>query len=131
MEVCEGGDLDQHLKKHGSLPEKEAKAITVQVLDVLKYLSQSAPRRVIHYDLKPPNILFDALGQARVTDFGLSKEVNPGETMGQDLTSRGAGTYWYLPPECFDTRPVISSKVDVWSLGCIVFQMVYGRRPFG
>lgn len=46
---------------------------------------------------------------------------------------QGAGTYWYLPPECFETghAPRISSKVDVWSAGVIFFQMLYGRRPFG
>jgi tousled-like kinase len=52
-----------------------------------------------------------------------------------ELTSMGAGTYWYLPPECFDTEgkdpPKISSKVDVWSVGVIFFQMLFGRKPFG
>jgi len=50
--------------------------------------------------------------------------------------SQGAGTYWYLPPECFerlpnDRPPTISNKVDVWAVGVIFFQMLYGRRPFG
>ena len=51
-----------------------------------------------------------------------------------ELTSQGAGTYWYLPPECFvvgQTPPRISSKVDVWSVGVIFYQMLYGVRPFG
>lgn len=51
-----------------------------------------------------------------------------------DLTSQGAGTYWYLPPECFvvgKNPPKISSKVDVWSVGVIFYQCLYGKKPFG
>jgi tousled-like kinase len=65
--------------------------------------------------LKPGNVLFDAAGRVKITDFGLSKVVE--DTCGSDgleLTSQGAGTYWYLPPECFETGrtpPKISSKV--------------------
>jgi len=50
------------------------------------------------------------------------------------LTSQGAGTYWYLPPECFvvgKSPPKISSKVDVWSVGVIFYQCLYGKKPFG
>lgn len=52
-----------------------------------------------------------------------------------ELTSQGAGTYWYLPPECFEksgtSPPRISTKVDVWSAGIIWYQLLYGERPFG
>lgn len=49
-----------------------------------------------------------------------------------ELTSQGAGTYWYLPPECFVRGgAVISTKVDIWSAGVIFYQMLYGVRPFG
>lgn len=73
-------------------------------------------------------------GEIKITDFGLSKlmtedEYNP-ET-GMDLTSQGAGTYWYLPPECFETGrepPKISSKVDIWSVGVIFYQCLFGRK---
>ena len=94
--------------------------------------SSSSRKSIIHYDLKPANILFDEMGDAKITDFGLSKIIDlicEGTSM--ELTSQGAGTYWYLPPECFDDNPRISTKVDVWSLGVIVYQMLFGKRPFG
>ncbi|KAK4279196.1 hypothetical protein QN277_016941 [Acacia crassicarpa] len=74
------------------------------------------------------------LGIAKVTDFGLSKIVDDDVgSQGMELTSQGAGTYWYLPPECFELSrtPLISSKVDVWSVGVLFYQMLFGRRPFG
>lgn len=121
MEYCRGTDLDEVLKKHRFLPEKEAKAVLLQIASGLKYLASDSSsvanggatetriggtvwrkRAIIHYDLKPANILFDEMGDAKITDFGLSKvfdETSEGTSM--ELTSQGAGTYWYLPPECF------------------------------
>lgn len=161
LEYCRGTDLDHVLKGQGLLPEREARAIIMQVLSALRYLNKveddgssqnqssaasagsssgdsSANKRgrIIHYDLKPANILFDDSRAVKVTDFGLSKIMDDSagpEASSMELTSQGAGTYYYLPPECFQTGapPRISSKVDVWSVGVIFFQVLFGKRPFG
>ncbi|KAL6636899.1 hypothetical protein ACP70R_024471 [Stipagrostis hirtigluma subsp. patula] len=140
LEYCSGKDLDAVLKATPVLPEKEARIIIVQIFQGLVYLNKRA-QKIIHYDLKPGNVLFDEVGVAKVTDFGLSKIVEDDVgSQGMELTSQGAGTYWYLPPECFDLSktPFISSKqmneavgVDVWSAGVMFYQMLFGRRPFG
>jgi tousled-like kinase len=131
LDYCEGGDLDTHLKKNNALQEREARFIITQIFEGLKYLNEQK-RPIIHYDLKPGNILFDKDGGVKITDFGLSKIMEEDQTQ-MELTSQGAGTYWYLPPECFESGsvPKISSKVDVWSAGVILYQMLYGKKPFG
>ncbi|KAG5120862.1 hypothetical protein AAZX31_14G043300 [Glycine max] len=133
LEHCSGKDLDAVLKATPVLPEREAKVIIVQIFQGLIYMNKRT-QKIIHYDLKPGNVLFDELGVAKVTDFGLSKIVEDDVgSQGMELTSQGAGTYWYLPPECFELSktPLISSKVDVWSAGILYYQMLFGRRPFG
>lgn len=73
----------------------------MQVVSALKYLNEIKPP-VIHYDLKPGNILLtegNVCGEIKITDFGLSKvmdEENYNPDHGMDLTSQGAGTYWYI-----------------------------------
>uniref|UniRef100_A0A8C3AYL3 non-specific serine/threonine protein kinase n=1 Tax=Cyclopterus lumpus TaxID=8103 RepID=A0A8C3AYL3_CYCLU len=138
MEYCEGNDLDFYLKQHKLMSEKEARSIVMQIVNALRYLNEIKPP-IIHYDLKPGNILLvdgTACGEIKITDFGLSKIMDDDNygVDGMDLTSQGAGTYWYLPPECFvvgKEPPKISNKVDVWSVGVIFFQCLYGRKPFG
>ncbi|XP_042907622.1 serine/threonine-protein kinase tousled-like 2 isoform X3 [Parasteatoda tepidariorum] len=139
LEYCDGHDLDFYLKQHKSIPEREARCIIMQVVHALKYLNEIKPP-VIHYDLKPGNILLGSgtvSNEIKITDFGLSKIMDDESyvpEIGMDLTSQGAGTYWYLPPECFvvgKNPPKISSKVDVWSVGVIFYQCLYGKKPFG
>jgi tousled-like kinase len=136
LEFVDGNDLDFLLKQQKCLPEKEARSIILQTMSALKYLNEIKPP-VIHYDLKPGNILLGCgphRYEAKITDFGLSKVVEQESPDGMELTSQGAGTYWYLPPECFvigKEPPRISSKVDVWSVGVIFYQCLYGKKPFG
>ncbi|TPX36710.1 hypothetical protein SmJEL517_g01208 [Synchytrium microbalum] len=134
LELCEGGDLDTYLLSYKSISERLAKSIIIQVMSALKYFSE----------LTPPirNILLNPQMEIKITDFGLSKIIEndapsvaqpPGGAREIALTSANTGTFYYLPPECFWRKGEvkISSKVDVWSIGVIFFELLYGRKPFG
>ena len=128
-------DLDFQLKQNECLSEREAKSVIVQMVRALRHLNSAVNPPIIHYDLKPANVLL-VDGTVKLTDFGLSKrmvEADVDDSGNLELTSQGAGTYWYLPPECFATegQVKISSKVDVWSIGVIFYQCLYGVKPFG
>ena len=130
LEHCTGPDLSTYIKKNKYIPEKDAKIIISQILEGLLYLN-NLPNKIIHYDLKPENIIFNNM-EIKISDFGLSKIIETNSDKVQ-LTSQGVGTYWYLPPECFEEKKNIniSSKVDIWSCGIILYEMIYGKKPFG
>ena len=137
MQFCNGGSLAELLRKHGPLPEKDAKAIMHQILTGLHYL-HTRREPIIHYDLKPANILFHD-GEVKLSDFGLSKVMAPAAggsgvpTQGSiELTSYGSGTHGYLPPECYEgDASRVCPKVDVFSAGVVHFVMLFHPlKPF-
>lgn len=135
LEYCTGPDLGTYMKLNKNIKEQEAQKIIKQILLGLEYLNKQK-HKIIHYDLKPQNILFHN-HEVKISDFGISKIVhsNSNEEGGDitQLTSQGIGTYWYLPPECFEVsnNVKISHKVDIWSIGVILFEMLFGKKPFG
>ena len=130
LEYCSGPDLATYLQRNRFIQEKEARIIITQILEGLEYLNK-LPNKIIHYDLKPENIIFNNM-EVKISDFGLAKIVESNTDRVQ-LTSQGVGTYWYLPPECFEEKKNvdISSKVDIWSVGVILFEMFFRKKPFG
>ena len=130
LEYCSGPDLAAYLQRNRYIQEKEARIIITQILEGLEYLNK-LPNKIIHYDLKPENIIFNNM-EVKISDFGLAKIVESNTDRVQ-LTSQGVGTYWYLPPECFEEKKNvnISSKVDIWSVGVILFEMFFRKKPFG
>ena len=133
LELCEGPDLSSYMKRTGPLQEKDAKPIIRQVLQALKYIDEFKTGKIIHFDLKPGNILIKD-GIVKVADFGLCKELKK-DAFETDLTSFGTGTYWYLPPEAFQedphNPPQITTKLDIWSVGVIYYELLFGKRPYG
>lgn len=126
LELCSGPDLSQYLKLNGHLSEREAKIIIKQIIIGLIELHKMG---IIHYDLKPQNIIFHK-GEIKISDFGLAKEMENKDKI--ELTCLGVGTFYYLPPEIFDqsSKSMIDQKVDIWSVGVIFYELIYGIKPF-
>ena len=96
---------------------------------MVSYL-QKRKEKVVHFDLKPANIMFHE-GVVKIVDFGICKLMDDDETK-MENTSPGVGTYYYLPPEGLDFgNSTVSSKTDIWSIGVIFFELLYGKKPFG
>ena len=129
MEYLPGGDLMNLLIQKDTLTEKEAKFYISELILAIESIHKLD---CIHRDIKPDNILIGKDGHIKLSDFGLAKILDSNSDFIQ-LTSQGVGTYWYLPPECFDENKnvEINSKVDIWSLGVILYEMIFNKKPFG
>lgn len=93
MDLCAGGELFYYISKvYGKLPEKQAKICFAELLLALEHLHS---RRVLYRDLKPENVLVDAYGHVKLTDFGLSKM----EIGQSDFTQTFCGSPEYMAPE--------------------------------
>ncbi|RVW99958.1 putative receptor protein kinase ZmPK1 [Vitis vinifera] len=124
-EYMEHGSLAQNLTSN-TLDWQKRFDIAVGTAKGLAYLHEECLEWVLHCDVKPQNILLDVNYQPKVADFGLSKLQNRGEINNSRL-SRIRGTRGYMAPEWVLNLP-ITSKVDVYSYGIVVLEMVTGRR---
>jgi WD40 repeat protein/tetratricopeptide (TPR) repeat protein len=122
MKLMEGGTLaDRKLP----LPAPEAVHLLAPMARAVHHAHQ---RGILHRDLKPGNILLDASGQPHVTDFGLAKQVE-GE-VGQTRTGAIVGTPSYMAPEQARAEKGLSTAVDTYSLGAILYECLTGQPPF-
>jgi eukaryotic-like serine/threonine-protein kinase len=125
MELVQGITLRQLIDRDGALPVAQACDIAYQVADAL---SVAHARGLVHRDVKPGNVLVQPDGRVKVTDFGIAKAADGG---GEELTRTGmvVGTARYLAPEQVDGRDV-DERVDLYSLGLVLYEMLCGRAPF-
>ena len=124
MKYIDGGSLADRVPQLVHDP-KAAAALLVTVARAVHHAHQ---RGILHRDLKPSNILLDAVGQPHVTDFGLAKRVESP----QSHTRTGAivGTPNYMAPEQARAEKGLSTSVDAYSLGAILYELLTGRTPF-
>jgi len=120
----EGESLRERLDRERQLTIEDAVQIAREVADALSYAHD---HNVLHRDIKPENILLSA-GHALVTDFGIARTI----TGGGQLTEVGSlvGTPAYMSPEQVDGSPRIDGRADLFSLGCVLYEMLVGAPPF-
>jgi serine/threonine-protein kinase len=122
MEYLEGRSLKRVIQDEGPLAPERAIDLAVQILRAARFAHR---RGIIHRDLKPHNVIVDAEGRAKVTDFGIAR------AGASDMTQTGSimGTAQYLSPEQAQGHAV-SAQSDIYSVGIILYEMLTGRVPF-
>jgi len=127
MPFVEGMSLRDRLNKEKQLPVDETIELAQQVADALAYAHSKG---VIHRDIKPENILLDAKGGAMVADFGIARAVSVagGETLTR--TGMAVGTPTYMSPEQAMGSKDVTPESDIYSLACVVYELLAGQPPF-
>jgi eukaryotic-like serine/threonine-protein kinase len=130
MPFVEGESLRSRLTRDGALPIPEM----VNVLrDVTRALAYAHERGVVHRDIKPDNVLLSG-GTAVVTDFGIAKAISAARVASTDtaLTQMGTsvGTPAYMSPEQAAGDPDVDYRADIYSLGCMAYELLTGKPPF-
>jgi eukaryotic-like serine/threonine-protein kinase len=126
MPYVEGETLRERLARERQLPVGDALQIAREVADALSYAHKSG---VVHRDIKPGNILLES-GHAIVADFGIARAV--GVATSQPLTGprHVIGTPTYMSPEQIEGSEYLDGRSDIYSLGCVLFEMLAGEPPF-
>ena len=126
MPVVEGETLRDRLLREGQIPVDESLQIARGVASALDYAHR---QNIVHRDIKPENIMLQD-GEAMVMDFGIAKALSVASTDTLTQTGMMVGTPAYVSPEQAAGESVLDGKSDQYSLGCVFFEMVSGRKPF-
>jgi len=129
MPVMEGQTLRDRLRQEGQLSVDTAIRLASEVADALDYAHRND---VVHRDIKPENILVErATGHALVTDFGIARAIEKSSDIAS-VTSTGLtlGTPTYMSPEQAAAERRIDGRSDIYSLGCVLYEMLGGTPPF-
>ena len=123
FEYVEGETLKQRIARLDSLDIQEAIAYAIEIA---RGLSIAHARNMVHRDIKPQNVLIDDEGRAKLTDFGISRQL---EQDGMTAPGRVLGTTDYVAPEQAMGRPA-DPRSDIYSLGVVLYEMLVGQVPF-
>ncbi|MFN8216694.1 MAG: protein kinase [Solirubrobacterales bacterium] len=123
FEYVEGETLKQRIGRIGALDPQEALAYAIEIA---RGLTVAHARSIVHRDIKPQNVLIDPEGRAKLTDFGISRQL---EQDGMTATGRVLGTTDYVAPEQAMGRGA-DQRSDIYSLGVVLYEMLVGQVPF-
>ncbi len=126
MPYIEGESLRQRLQRETQLPLDDALQIGRAVAAALDYAHR---HNVVHRDIKPENVMLHE-GAAMVTDFGIAKAVTAAASDNLTQTGTAVGTPAYMSPEQAGGEAELDGRSDIYSLGCVVYEMLAGRTPF-
>lgn len=126
LEYVSGGSIATCLTKYGSFDEEVVRCMTTQILFGLEYLHSKS---IIHRDIKGANILVDDEGVAKISDFGISKRNEYQEAYHRVTRMSMQGSIPWMAPEVARGKGY-SAKVDIWSLGCLVIEMLTNITPW-
>ncbi|KAL5258933.1 hypothetical protein ACHWQZ_G009413 [Mnemiopsis leidyi] len=123
--VLEHCDTDLHfVLKNQTLDSEHVKLFSYQLLKAAKYIHSS---NVVHRDIKPSNILINLdKGELKICDFGSARMIDPNYDHSGYLTG-GKSTLWYRAPECIITPQQYNKRCDIWSIGCVIAEMILGK----
>jgi serine/threonine protein kinase len=124
LDYAPGGSLEERLEARGAMPVAEALALALRVAEALAFAHGEG---VLHRDVKPANILFAASGQPKLSDFGLAASQAEARLTRSDAC---VGTPLYMAPEQFSGGRTLDPRVDVYSLGVVLYRMLTGRAPY-
>lgn len=126
LEYVPGGSIGSCLRKHGKFDEDTVSSFLNQTLQGLAYLHKQG---ILHRDLKADNLLVDFQGTCKISDFGTVRRSDNIYNNVENMSLQGS-IFW-MAPEVMSLSPKgYSAKVDIWSLGCVVLEMLAGRRPW-
>ncbi|TPX31870.1 hypothetical protein SmJEL517_g04885 [Synchytrium microbalum] len=126
LEYVDGGTISSIISRLGVLPIEMIQSFTCQVLLGLEYLHNLD---IIHRDIKGANVLVDSKGVVKISDFGISKRTGYSEAYRRASRMSVQGSVFWMAPEVVRSQGY-SAKIDIWSTGCVVVEMISGHRPW-
>ncbi|QDU58908.1 serine/threonine protein kinase [Aeoliella mucimassa] len=124
MQLLDHGSLKDRLQEQGPLPWPQVAVYTIQIASALQHAHNHG---IVHRDLKPSNLFFDEKGNLVLGDFGIARDTHSAEFTDHGMT---VGTYAYMAPEQITADSHLGPKADLYSLGCVMYEMLTGSPPF-